>query len=343
MPTTFISQTTQNKSNHYNIIKYINSINLFVSPSKSSKTMARKFSHINRRLISSLTSSKMNENKLISSILYAVLAVVVVEGFLTTTSSLFHHERTCTGGHYHRLGSLFNNKNNNCLLLSSSAVDESSSSKWLDKGLLLSSFTDGLKSNPQVQGWLFEALVERLWKEERQRTQKALEQSNKFSPCNGPDPIMWERLEEIDQVVDELYPSSSSSAAAADAQSVPSSFTWKQSLDVLLSNKRNHDQENDAILELRILYIPTAMYALRSDSTNTPGKQRQRARVDGKKRRNEIVHMLATNLKGLSVLAVTLDFDDGSVKQPECTCISDDDSRSSIGIGPQFPAVSRRM
>ena len=34
------------------------------------------------------------------------------------------------------------------------------------------------------------------------------------------------------------------------------------------------------------------MYALRPDSDNTPGKQRQRARADGKKRRTAIINQL---------------------------------------------------
>ena len=43
---------------------------------------------------------------------------------------------------------------------------------------------------------------------------------------------------------------------------------------------------------LRILYIPTAMYALQPKSTNTPGKQRQRARADGKQRRDHIIEYI---------------------------------------------------
>ena len=43
---------------------------------------------------------------------------------------------------------------------------------------------------------------------------------------------------------------------------------------------------------IRILYIPTAMYALQTDSSSTPGKQRQRARADGKKRRDLIIQYI---------------------------------------------------
>mmetsp|Transcript_28740 Transcript_28740/g.54026 ORF Transcript_28740/g.54026 Transcript_28740/m.54026 type:complete len:311 (+) Transcript_28740:1365-2297(+) len=206
----------------------------------------------------------------------------------------------------------------------------SNGAKWLDKGILLSSFTDGLKSNPQAQDWLFEALVENLWKEEQYTVQKALELSNMVSPCNGPDPAMWKQLEDIDQAVQELY--TTEEKVDEQVAATLSSSSWRRSLE-LLRNRRK--EEKGQPVELRLLYIPTALYALRKDSTNTPGKQRQRARADGKKRRNEIVQMLTQQL-GVSVSAVTLDFDDGSVKQPEYTAISSDDGSKEE---PKFPAV----
>ena len=80
----------------------------------------------------------------------------------------------------------------------------------------------------------------------------------------------------------------------------------------------------DNHLEVRLVYIPTAMYALRPESSSTPGKQRQRARADGKQRRNAIVQLLGQELEKVlprhvvgSIRAVTLDLEDGSVKQPE--------------------------
>jgi len=83
--------------------------------------------------------------------------------------------------------------------------------------------------------------------------------------------------------------------------------------------------------ELRFLYIPTAMYALRAESMQTPGKQRQRARADGKKRRNQIVAMLQQHLSDdAEVHVTTLDFMDGSLKQSEGT---DDTSK--------FPVTAR--
>jgi peptidase E len=81
------------------------------------------------------------------------------------------------------------------------------------------------------------------------------------------------------------------------------------------------------IINLKLLYIPTAMYALRSDSQNTPGKQRQRARADGKKRRDQLVSFLQTTLdeelnigsNKTCISTITLDLDDGSIKQPNHT------------------------
>jgi len=56
------------------------------------------------------------------------------------------------------------------------------------------------------------------------------------------------------------------------------------------------------------------MYSPRVDSTNTIGKQRQRARADGRKRRRVIEGVLG-DFAGVE--AVTLDFMDGSFKQFE--------------------------
>jgi hypothetical protein len=103
---------------------------------------------------------------------------------------------------------------------------------------------------------------------------------------------------------------------------------WEEVLDSLIIM----DDDDGHTLELRFLYVPTAMYAIRSDSTNSPGKQRQRARADGKQRRNEIANLLSERLGDrVPILTITLDLDDASVKQPEG---SEDPSR--------FPTVSRK-
>lgn len=105
-------------------------------------------------------------------------------------------------------------------------------------------------------------------------------------------------------------------------------------LNQLLEQLMNETQkvtsdEEELVLPLRLLYIPTAMYALRKDSLNTPGKQRQRARADAKSRRDAIVQYLqnvfihdaqnaTTNSQPITVdvSALTLDIEDGSLKHP---------------------------
>jgi hypothetical protein len=78
------------------------------------------------------------------------------------------------------------------------------------------------------------------------------------------------------------------------------------------------EQVEPNTLNLKLVYIPTALYAFRADSDNTPGKQRQRARADGKKRRTQVTQMISQLfVEKMNVLAVTLDLDDGSVRQPE--------------------------
>jgi len=134
-----------------------------------------------------------------------------------------------------------------------------------------------------------------------QTTQVQIEETTQYSPCQGPNIDLLNKLEEGDHLLENMQK------------------TRKERTDSMLQYMRGED------LDLKVLYIPTAMYALRADSKTSPGKQRQRARSDGKKRRNQLVKhiedMFAASCDGedqmnLNVLAVTLDFDDGSIKQP---------------------------
>lgn len=59
----------------------------------------------------------------------------------------------------------------------------------------------------------------------------------------------------------------------------------------------------------RLTYIPTAMYAERKDSSQSPGKQRQRTRREGRLRRDEICAAL-----GGTCEAATLDLYDASIR-----------------------------
>jgi peptidase E len=94
----------------------------------------------------------------------------------------------------------------------------------------------------------------------------------------------------------------------------------------------SHDDERQHQQYVRVVYIPTAMYAWRANSTQSPGQQRQRARVDAKQRRNDIVALLhqlfydnsndkrdCSSINNVGVQIVTVDLDDGSVKHPECS------------------------
>mmetsp|Transcript_26366 Transcript_26366/g.33214 ORF Transcript_26366/g.33214 Transcript_26366/m.33214 type:complete len:247 (-) Transcript_26366:18-758(-) len=64
---------------------------------------------------------------------------------------------------------------------------------------------------------------------------------------------------------------------------------------------------------IRLLYIPTASYAIKRTSTVTKGLQRQRARRDGKAKRDAMCQLLSDF--SFSIDAVTLDFWDESLKQ----------------------------
>lgn len=218
---------------------------------------------------------------------------------------------------------------------------------WLDKGLILSSFTDGLKANPTAVDWLMNALVESLWEEEQHEAEIALKESNLASPCNGPDPVLLHRLEETDK-----------------HRNVGGGSDWKKNLQLLCDTKNNdNDNANDnAVIRLRFLYIPTAMYALRPGSTSKPGKQRGRNRADGKKRRNEILRLLQDQLEEFvvashdgnddgnenkkdttvfSISTVSMDFDDASVKQPEEVVVARNNDPLAE-TGAQFPETGKQ-
>lgn len=174
--------------------------------------------------------------------------------------------------------------------------NENSGQKWLNHGLLFSSFGDGLSQNTQAKTFLKQGLAKALLLDQCTTTENKIKSSVMASPCNGPDVSFLEDLQNIDTALEHIQ----------DARSDPMSLLGTSS-------------STTTPLELRFVYIPTAVYALRSESTNTPGKQRQRARADGKKRRDRVVEFLQNEIvpEGALVRAITLDFDDGSVKQPE--------------------------
>jgi hypothetical protein len=172
----------------------------------------------------------------------------------------------------------------------------SKDSGWLNHGLLLSSFSDGLKPNPEAIDFLMRGLTASLWRERQAAAEAKVSESAVQSPCCGPDLDAVMNMESADASLEKLE---------------QGLLPWESVLGSL-------SESSEEPLELRFLYIPTAMYALRRDSENTPGKQRQRARADGKERRGEIINLLGDQLGySVNIRAVTLDLDDGSIKQPE--------------------------
>lgn len=222
---------------------------------------------------------------------------------------------------------------------SSSSLSSSPTSCWMNEGLLFSSFSDGVVPNKRAQHYLCRGLVRALLRQELRVAEASLRSSVRASPCNGPNIQALQRLEQLDGALDKLKNDDETS---------------KDPVQLLLQTA------TDWPMTLRFVYIPTAMYALRRASTNTPGKQRQRARADGKKRRDEIVALLhqlllsTHNTKGkqderschnINIATVTLDLDDGSLKQAKVTTATattdasivavDDDSAAAASVFPK--------
>jgi peptidase E len=158
---------------------------------------------------------------------------------------------------------------------------------WMSEGFLMSSFTDGLKNNQKAQHILRQGLTRAMLQQAIAETELALADSVRASPCNGPNVQWLEQLEDLDQ-------------------------------GKLPLRQRRGNQTTEPLLPLRILFLPTAMYAQRLDSSQTLGKQRQRARADAKQRRDDIFEMIANlGIDNVEIHGITVDLADGSVKHPE--------------------------
>lgn len=193
-------------------------------------------------------------------------------------------------------------------------VSNPTSSTWLKYGLLISSFSDGILSSPDAQSFLKFSLASALLNERVRKAESQVRESVMTSPCNGPDIDAFNSFEQLGNLQ-----STNNSEKSSD---------FEVSAGSMLQSLPKEEETN-----IRLLYIPTAMYALDPNSKNTPGKQRQRARTDGKKRRNQVVdhvqNLLDPHVPSVKVLAITLDLDDGSLKQP----VGSDDAKD-------FPTVS---
>ena len=179
-----------------------------------------------------------------------------------------------------------------------------------NRALLISSFTDGVAPNKIAREFVRNSLISKLANDALSCIEQDVAVSAEQSPCCGPNVETLSLMEQMDESL-KLHQRMESKEAASD----------------LLNIISNMNEERT--IQLRLLYIPTAMYALRSDSSNTPGKQRQRARYDAKQRRIVIEQFLVETFQELmsdidiQVLSVTLDLDDGSIKHPSCTPSND--------------------
>jgi len=185
---------------------------------------------------------------------------------------------------------------------------------WATHALIFSSLSDGVIPNKGARSFLRYSLVNSLLREHIARKEDKLKSSVEFSPCNGPDMDAFDNLETFDQLYERGQKFSSNDFEANER----ADWWAKEAMGYLSSDANDHD------FNLRVLYIPTASYALNPTSSNTPGKQRQRARADGKKRRTQLLKLLDELLSPndsdgplqFNPIATTLDLDDGSLKQP---------------------------
>lgn len=196
-------------------------------------------------------------------------------------------------------------------------IQSNDAESWATHALLFSSLSDGVIPNNGARSFLRYSLANSLLREHIARKEDRLKSSVEFSPCNGPDMDAFNHLETFDQLYERGQKFSSNDFDFEANEQIDS---WaKETLGYLRSDANNHD------FNVRVLYIPTAMYALNPKSSNTPGKQRQRARADGKKRRTQLLKLLDELLSPdndsdgpsqFNLIATTLDLDDGSLKQP---------------------------
>ena len=123
------------------------------------------------------------------------------------------------------------------------------------------------------------------------------------SPCQGQDPVAPQALD------------------MADRQ-VPINDKGRTLLSELFIDNSNRTSNGGGVL--RFIYVPTARYAMKSNTTDTPDTQRQRAQTEAKKRRSQIITMLSSIFfepefqeNQIRIHSVNLDFDDGSIEDRE--------------------------
>lgn len=158
-------------------------------------------------------------------------------------------------------------------------IEKTEDTPWAKHALLISSFTDGIVASPDAGAFLKYCVANVLLLEQVRRAETSVRDSVIASPCNGPNIEAFNSLEVLDQIKEKESDKGNNYDETADQ--------ILQSLMIEQQKGKSH-----SINTIRLLYIPTAAYALNPHSSNTPGKQRQRARADGKKRRNQVVQHL---------------------------------------------------
>ncbi|KAL3775431.1 hypothetical protein ACHAW5_007155 [Stephanodiscus triporus] len=206
---------------------------------------------------------------------------------------------------------------------------------WAARALLFSSFDDGVSSNVAARSFLRRSLAEALLRERAIAIEDDVRSSAAFSPCNGPSPHAIDDLERVDGLLLRDDRRRGGRGVVADRPDDGMADSWTtEALRLLLLSRGCGDppgRGTTTTAALRVLYVPTAMYALDPRSSNSPGRQRQRARADGRKRRDKLLDLLEglmtiddddddddddRHRRRIGVLSTTLDLDDGSLKQP---------------------------
>jgi len=231
---------------------------------------------------------------------------------------------------------------------------------WMDRGMMLSSFSDGILPNPKARRLLGWGVVRSWLMQIQRRVEGRIADSVKFSPCAGPTDVpALNQLELVDEAVRlaeeqllQLVGITNKDIDGAEDSTSATTTTTQQLRQLLkelfeenggkgIDDDDDDSTDNEMLFEVRFAYAPTALYALRSDSNNTPGRQRQRARADGKQRRDLVARLLREELSSLLQLPLplrrrmtlsiaTIDFDDGSVKQTERTGLISADADTTV-------------
>jgi hypothetical protein len=201
--------------------------------------------------------------------------------------------------------------------------------------MLFSSFSNGVLPSPRARRALRMGLVGAILRQRQMELEGQLERSALHSPCSGPDAQVLSRLEVVDRALEGLV--LAAGAGGSDDERIAASDLAADTVGSILeecfsqpTTRTSTKSAQGGLLSVRVVYVPTAMYALRKDSTSTAGKQRQRARSDAKKRRDEVCGLISdllsfgdsghrTSRKAISIDAVTLDWADGSLKHVACT------------------------